>query len=204
VSDQSLATDLGRIAAAGRASAFDDVRLALLDEMLAAKQAGALGHEAWQRAFEHAATSLRMRVLGIAERALRDAATISRYPGRRLAALLPDAEAADALLHRLLAEGMPLERFEGMPDSATVRHGRALALEEAWEGAAAVASGEIARWQGCAFEIKSWQRPRRPMWIASGVILVVALLLAAWLGGELPAPGWFGVVGQWWWSLPWP
>jgi hypothetical protein len=57
-----LAADLGRIAAAGVASPYDDVRLALLDALLVAKRDSQLDHEIWQAAFEHAARSLRMRV----------------------------------------------------------------------------------------------------------------------------------------------
>jgi hypothetical protein len=135
---------------------------------------------------------------------LREAATESRYPARRLTALLPDAETADALLHRLLAEGMPLERFEGLPDDDPTRRARALALEAAWEGAVVVAGSEAARWRGRAAVVRGWQRSRRPLWVASGVLLTVTIVLAGWLGGEIPAPEWFRPVAEFWWSLPWP
>lgn len=200
----SLAADLGRVAAAGETLPYDDVRLAMLDALLAAKQDGQLGHQVWQAAFEHAARSLRMRVIEKAERELHAAAGISHYPARRLATLLPDAERADALLHRLLAEGIPLERFEGLADSAEARHGRALALEAAWEGAANVAVAEAARWRAQAQSISAWQRPRRALWILSGAILTIAIIFAAWLGGQVPAPAWFEPVARFWWSLPWP
>lgn len=199
-----LAADLGRVAAAGEASPYDDVRFALLDSVIAAKRDGRLEHEVWQAAFAHAARSLRMRVIEKAERELHAAAATARYPAGRLATLLPDAEGADALLHRLLAEGMPLERFEGLADTDVTRHDRALALEAAWEGAVGVAAVESARWRARAREIADWQRSRRPLWIASGVILTAAVILAAWLGGQLPAPAWFAPLARWWWSLPWP
>jgi hypothetical protein len=199
-----LAADLGRVAAAGEMLPYDDVRFAMLDALLTAKQESRLGHEVWQAAFEHAARSLRMRVIEKAERELQAAAGISHYPARRLATLLPDAERADALLHRLLAEGIPLERFEGVADSEATRRGRSLALEVAWQGAANVAVVEAARWRTQAQMISAWQRPRRALWLLSGAILAVALLLAAWLGGQLPAPAWFTPVARFWWSLPWP
>ena len=199
-----LAADLGRVAAAGEAAPYDDVRFALLDELISAKRESRLGHEVWQAAFEHAARSLRMRVIERAERELQAAAVISRYPARRLATLLPDAEGADALLHRLLAEGMPLERFEGVADTDATRHDRSLALEAAWEGAVSVAALESARWRARAQDLSEWQRSRRPLWIASGVIFTVAVILSAWLGGQLPAPDWFAPVARFWWSLPWP
>lgn len=199
-----LAADLGRVAAAGATLSYDDVRLALLDALLAAKRDGQLGHQVWQAAFEHAARSLRMRVIEKAEREFRAAAAISRYSTRRVVTLLPDAERADALLHRLLAEGIPLERFEGLADTEATRHGRALALEAAWQGATNVATVEAARWRAQAEEISAWQRPRRPLWMLSGAILTSAIILAAWLGGQLPAPRWFEPVARFWWSLPWP
>jgi hypothetical protein len=183
---------------------FDDVRLALLDELLVAKQSGSMVHESWQQAFDHAARSLRMRVIEKAERELRETAAFVRYPGRRLASLLPNAEAADAFLNRLLAEGMPLERFEGLPDTDATRRSRALAIEAAWEGAAKVAGSEAARWRGRVAQVAAWQRSRRPLWIVTGVVLSTTILLAAWLGGELPAPEWFSPIARFWWSLPWP
>ncbi len=199
-----LGAELGRIARPGTNAPFDDVRFALLDELLAAKQGAPMAHAAWQQAFDHAARSLRMRVIEKAERGLREAGQISRYSARRLAALLPDAEAADALLHRLLAEGMPLERCEALPDNDAARRRRALALEAAWEGAVGIARGEAGRWRLRAAQVAEWRPSRRPFWIGAGVVLALTVLVAAWLGGQLRAPAWFTPVSRFWWGLPWP
>lgn len=199
-----LAPDLGRLADPAGPSAYDDVRLALLDALIAAKGAGNLEHRVWQDAFEGAVRSLRMRVIGDAESLMRAAALHSRFPAKRLAALLPDAEVADTLLQRLLAEGMALERFEGLPDDSTTRRGRALAITSGWEGAVRVAAVDAARWRALADEVAQWRRPMRRFWILAGVLALVSLVLAGWLGGQLPAPGWFAPVSRAFWSLPWP
>ncbi|MEO5798662.1 MAG: hypothetical protein ABIZ70_12485 [Gemmatimonadales bacterium] len=199
-----LAPDLGRLADPARATPYDDVRQALLDALVSAKGAGHLEQGVWQEAFDGAVRSLRMRVLGDAEAVMRSAAAHSRFPSKRLSALLPDAEVADALLQRLLAEGMALERLEGMPDDPASRRARALAVTAGWEGAERVASVDAARWRALADEIAEWRRPTRPFWIAAAVLLAAGLVVAGWLGGQLPAPAWFAPVSRAFWSLPWP
>lgn len=199
-----LAADLGRLADPVGGAPYEDVRLALLDALISAKGDGALEHASWQDAFEGAVRSLRMRVIGDAEAGLRAAALHSKYPARRLQALLPDAEVADTLLQRLLAEGMPLERLEGVPDDPSSRRARALAVTAGWEGAVRVAAVDAARWRALAEEVAAWRRSMRPFWIAVGVLAVVVLVISGWLGGQLPAPGWFAPVSRAFWSLPWP
>lgn len=199
----SIAPELGHLARPGR-SPYDDVRLELLDAIIAANGAGALGEQAvWESAFADAVRALRMRVLAESESALRAAAARSRFPARRLRARLPDAEDADILLNRLLAEGMALERFEGAPADDATRRARAAALDAAWEAAVRTAQAEIATWRGVAAEIAAWRPSPVSVWTASAAILVVAIVLALWLGGEVPAPRWFAPVNALWWSL-WP
>jgi hypothetical protein len=147
---------------------------------------------------------LRIRVIGDAETLLRSAAGYSHFPSRRLEALFPDAEVADALLQRLLAEGMPLERLEGVPDDLVSRRARALAVTAGWEGALRIATEDAARWRALAAEVAAWRRPLRPFWIAAAVLCVITLVVAAWLGGQLRAPLWFAGVRDAFWRLPWP
>lgn len=180
------------------------MRLALLDALITAKGEGRLEQAAWQEAFAGAARSLRMRVIGDAEASLRSAALHSRFPSRRLEALVPDAEVADALWQRLLAEGMPLEQLEGAPDDAPSRRARALAVTAGWEGAVRIAATDAARWRSLANEVAAWRRPLRRFWITAGVLLLLALVIAGWLGGQLPAPEWFAPVRDAFWRLPWP
>ena len=172
--------------------------------MITAKGAGRLEHAAWAEAFEGAVRSLRIRVIGDAEAMLRSAAGYSHFPLRRLDALLPDAEVADALLQRLLAEGMSLELLEGMADDPAMRRARALAITAGWEGAVRIASADAARWRALAAEVGVWRRSLRPFWITAGVCCLLALVAAAWLGGQLRSPLWFAGVRDAFWRLPWP
>jgi len=198
-----LAADLGRLAAPAQSQRFDDIRLAMLDALIAAKATGRLDQAAWDTVFSSAMRSLRMRLLAEAEEQLAAAAGHSRYPARRLRALLPDADVADTLLQRLLAEGMPLERFEGMPDDPATRRARAAALEQSWDGAGAVARAEQLRWQAVSVRVATWRRPTAPLWIISGAVLLGTTIVAAWLSGDVTAPRWFHPINDFWWRL-WP
>lgn len=162
-----------------------------------------MDQQAWEETFGAAVRSVRLRVLADAEQMLRAAAAHSRYSARRLQAVLPNAEAADILLNRLLAEGMPLERFEGLGDDPVSRRARGAALESAWDGVVRVAAAETARWRAVANQVTAWRRPTAPLWGLSIGLLLVVLLVAAWLSGEFPAPGWFRPINDLWWRM-WP
>jgi hypothetical protein len=198
----SLAAQLGHLARPGR-SGHDDVRLTLVDALLVANGAGELTHDRWESAFADAMRSLRMRVIGDAESALRAAATQSRYPARRLRARLPDALAADILLNRLLATAIPLERLDVLATDPQSQRLRAAAADAAWEQAVAVAAAQSAEWNRVAAGVAAWQRNMAPVWIISVALVAVAALLAAWLSGVLPSPAWFRSVNAFWWRL-WP
>jgi hypothetical protein len=198
-----IAAELGRLGAPARAAPFDDVRLALLDAIVAANAAGSLDQQAWEDAFADAVRSIRMRVLADAEQMVRSAAAHSRYPARRLQGVLPDEETADSLLNRLAAEGMPLERYEGAGEDAITRRARGAALETAWEGSVRVATAESARWRNIAMQVAAWRRPTGMVWTASFAALLATLVVAAWLSGAVASPAWFHPVNAFWWRL-WP
>jgi hypothetical protein len=52
--------------------------------------------------------------------------------------------------------------------------------------------------------VAEWRRPWRPVVIAGSVLSLAAVIVASWLGGQLPAPQWFDPVAAWFWELPWP
>ncbi len=198
----ALATTLGRIAAPPAAHPYEAIRLDLLDQLVT-RHAHAPGHDAWAGAWDQAATALRDSVIADARARLHAAALHSRYPARNLAAIEPDPEAAEALRHRLLAEGMRLETFEGQPVDAQIDRRRGAALEEAWGGAVRIALTESLRWRSAAARIAAWRRPMRAFWALAALALAVSILVAGWLGGQVPAPGWFRPLHDAWWSLPW-
>jgi hypothetical protein len=198
-----IAAELGRVAVPAQRTPFDDVRLALLDTIVAAKGEASGGAAVWLDAFAAAARSLRLRVIADADGALRAAARHSHYPSRRLKGLLPDQEAADTLLNRLIAQGIELEHLESAGGDPATRRARAAALEVAWEGAVTLATREASRWRGIAAQVAAWKRPIVPAWMVAALIVAVAFVVSGWLGGELASPNWFHPINASWWNL-WP
>lgn len=199
-----LAPALGRLAAPPRGRIHDQIRLALVDRIVSGNAERPLDGREWLEAWQSAATALRDRVLDEVTRRIDAAGARSRYPSTRLAAARPDADAAERLLNRILAEGATLERLDGPETDAATNRARGVALETAWGAAVRVVDVELAHWNGVARDIEQWRRPWRPFVIVSSILILVATLVAAMLGGMLPAPGWFAPVNDWFWSLPWP
>jgi hypothetical protein len=201
---EPLGAALGPVASPS-ATAFDDIRLSLADRLFAEHAAGHLDQLRWEEAFQAAAHQLADTVAAGIREALTIAAGFSRYPARRLRTLLPDDETVDAFYQRLLAEAIPLEELAPLSDDdPTVTRRRATALQTAWIGAARLAEAEARRGRTLADSVAQWRRPTAAAWAASAAVGVVALLVAAWLGGQVAAPHWFEPVGRFWWSLPWP
>lgn len=199
----TLAPALGRLAAAAGHARLDPIRMELVDTLVAAHAGGHLDGAAWLGAWHRAMESVRDQVIGEATTAMNAAAQRSRFPAARLDLLRPDREAADSLLNRLLAEGESLERLErtGSDDAAT--RARGAALEAGWDAAVRIAVAEQGHWAGVAREIEQWRRPWRPLVIGAALTIAVVSVLAAMIGGVLPAPAWFQPITDWFWNLPW-
>ncbi|HET9133374.1 MAG TPA: hypothetical protein VFN90_03640 [Gemmatimonadales bacterium] len=197
----TLGSALGHLADPPREAPYEALRLDLLDRVV---QVAAADGTAWVTAWDATSRALADAVLAEARDAIQGAARYARFPSRRVAALLPDAETADALLQRLRAAGIPLETLATRATTPDITRERAAAMEAAWHEARQIALGDLARWRAIAGEIAAWRRPLRGVLLASTVAVVIVAILAAWLGGWLPAPGWFAPIGTWFWSLPWP
>ncbi|MEI2720388.1 MAG: hypothetical protein V9E87_09610 [Gemmatimonadales bacterium] len=176
----------------------------MLDRLLSLAAAGRLDHAAWEAAFAEAAAAVRDVVLERAGRWMEDAARETRYPAARLRAQLPDADAGEALLNRLLACAIPLERLAGEGDDPLSRRTRGAALEAAWEAADALAASELQRWRQRAAILAGWRRPLAPLLALVGGLAIGLTVMSAWLGGQLTPPEWFRPVHAAFWSLPWP
>ena len=201
---RTLDASLGRLGAPPTGASFDDVRIAMLDVLIAGRVMDEATHAPWQAAWDAAGAGLRDHVLREARQAIHDAARRSRFPARRLQALEPDDESADILMQRILAEGMPLEQLEREPADAGRDRARVAALSQAWDGGVRVAATEVARWRGVAQQVATWRPAMRTYWTVSALLVAAATVVACWLGGQLPAPDWFRPLHEWWWSLPWP
>ncbi len=217
---------LGRLADATRqfddpTLGLDDIRLDLVsdlfdrvaearDFLLAGDEPGArvaLDRNTWLELWRATAARATDAVILAGTRQLEGAAFQSRYPVRRLAALLPTAEDRAVLAARLDAAGIVIEERVAQGFGANgwwdqIRQ-TAVAFEEAWDELEAQVRRELALWRSKAAEVARW-RPALWPWIvalAAGVAAAVWLGLA--LGGYLPRPAWLDPVHRWFWSLPW-
>lgn len=204
VTHDPLAPVLGRLAAPAANRPFDAIRLAMVDRLVRAHADGALDGRAWLAAWEEAVTAMRDRIAAEGAAALGRAAVHSRYPADRLARLIPDERTRETLLQRLLAEGIALERLEDEPDSLSTARRRGAALEAGWEAAVRLGRIESGRLATDAERVLAWRRPWRPIVVTGAVLVTIAALTAAMIGGLLPAPAWFRPVVDWFWGLPWP
>lgn len=194
---------LGRLAMPPVARPWEAIRLDLLDTLVTRRTEAGLPQHLCTTAWATAAAALASAVVEEAGRAITAAAAHARYPDRRLAPLLPDAEQHDMLLQRLLAAAIPLERLADAPETTATHRARGAALEAAWDEAIRIAQTETVRWRGVAARVAAWRRPWTPVIIAGGVVVLLALIIAAWLGGQLDAPEWFTPIATWFWGLPW-
>jgi len=177
--------------------------LAKGDEVAARKALGpASWLEVWERAVAGAVRSLGQEI----ERRLRHAAAESRFPRKRIAALLPDAEERRILAARLSAAGMGLEETVTLLDNPARTWEEALRrvageLEAAWDRLVATALHELDRWDRRAMEIRVWRRSWLPLVLAGTFGLALAVWLGLVLGGIIPAPGWLRPLTDWLWNL---
>jgi hypothetical protein len=199
---------------------FDQVRLELLSALFdRAREArdllaggdepaahSALGGGVWLGVWEQAVSAVTRAVSGEIELRIREAATLSRYPRKRLAAALPDAEALRLLAARLSATGIELEAaLERLGElSRPWQEGLRRAageLEAAWERLLATAREELLTWDQRAAAIRAWRRPWQPLLLVSAVLFGLAIWLGLVLGGFLSAPGWLRPLTDWVWNL---
>lgn len=178
-------------------------RLAAGDE---AGARNALGPAAWLEVWEQAVTAAARSVESLVERRLRDAALVSRYSAKRLAASLPDPEERRLLAARLSAAGSGLEATVGLLADPSRPWNEALRLvtgelQAAWERLAATALQEIERGEHRATEIRSWRRPWLPLIVTGAGLLILAGWLGLVLGGYLRVPAWLLPFAEWVWNL---
>jgi hypothetical protein len=194
---------LGRLATPPAARLWEAIRLDLVNAIVTAGAGGGMTPQGCAAAWATTATALAAAVQEEARAAIEAAAVHARYPAKRLAPLLPDAEQHDILLQRLLAAAIPLERLAAAPDGEATQRARGAALEAAWDDAVQIARAETARWRAVASRVAAWRRPWAPVIALGGVAVVLTVVLSAWLGGQLEAPGWFDPIATWFWGLPW-
>ena len=207
----------------GEEAALDQTRLAMVDAVFGrAAHArhqlaqgeeetarAALGGSAWLEIWDAAAAQSAATLMERAERRLREAAAYSRFPARRLAALLPSAEDRAVLTAKLNAAGMGLEAAAPALDAGVLEWDQAARraageLEQAWQRLVRAAEDEMSIWDRRVEEIRTWRRPWLPLALGGGIALGLGTWLGLVLGGYLPVPGPLRPLAEWVWSLPWP
>jgi hypothetical protein len=73
-------------------------------------------------------------------------------------------------------------------------------LESAWLTLLESSLTEQQRWRSEIERVRSWQRPRRLLWLATILLLSVATYLGLVLGGYLPVPRLLQGLADFWWS----
>jgi hypothetical protein len=199
-----------------------DVAGAARSFMAAGDRQGAvssLGRVAWLELWERAVSTAAQRLAEVVNARLRDAATESRLPPSRLAAFLLTAEDIRAIGSRLGSGGASfvsaLDALEQTVPAAAASGARgrlgqeewqlALAtaarrLESAWLALTDAAQAEQDRWRGEIERVRSWRRPRWPLWLITLAVFLVLGYLGLLLGGYLPVPPPLRGMAEFWWS----
>ncbi len=166
----------------------------------------ALSAKAWIEVWERAVAGAETVLYNEAQRRLKEASAVSRFPAKRLGALFPGAEDRRLQRARLSAAGISLEEtaarldLDGAQSEETVRV-VAGETEAAWDRLLAIAAQELASWERRAGEVRAWRRPWTPVMLTGLALLGVGTWLGLMLGGFLPVPSWFRPVAEWIWSL---
>lgn len=233
-----LGPSLGRLtdppaAAAGPLGVrLDDIRLKLvtgLFELAGAGRSfaaagdpddavGSLSRVAWLALWEKAVAGAAERVTATVNARLEEAAAESRYPRRRLRAMLLAPADTRAIAARLGGGGAPfvsaLDELEQAANAVTAHRGHqggatawhaaltaaARRLEAAWIALEQAADREQGRWQVEVDRVHAWRLPRWPLWLITAVVLSGAAWLGLVLGGYLPVPPRLEGLAELWWS----
>ncbi len=195
---EAIGSAIGRLGDPPRHEPLDHHRLSLVDRLV---EAGAdSAPAAWVDAWRVTAAGIDAQVQQEVVEEIRTAAAESRYPAKLIGSRMPNQDARESLTNRLTAAGIPLEKLDLHAPLAA----RAAAAAAAWDDGMVIARRELRIWRGVADEVAAWQRPWWPLAAILAALWLLVLVPAAWIGGLLPAPGWWASVSEWFWSLPWP
>jgi hypothetical protein len=178
-----------------------------------------LGRVAWLGLWEQAVAAAAQRVADAVNSRLHAAAAESLLPPARLPQFLlgPDdvraiearlgsggasfVSALDALEHTVPAAAASGARGRlGQEEWQVALAATARRMESAWLALTDAAREEQSRWQGEITRVRSWRRPRWPLWVITLVVVLVLGYLGLVLGGYLPVPPPLRGLAELWWS----
>lgn len=194
----SLVTDLFELADSARDFAESDDRGAAV---------ACLSGKAWLARWERAVETAAGQLADLVDASFDRAAIESRYPAAQRPALHLDAVERRAIAGRLGAGAASfvaaLEALDRAAAAASAEGARgrtgfaewneallaaARRFEGAWLALEGAAADELAAWRPEVEEVRAWQRPRLPLYVATAGVLLVALYAGLLLGGFLPVP----------------
>jgi hypothetical protein len=212
--------------------AYDDIRLDLVTGIFdlagaarefaaAADRDGAmasLGRVGWTGLWERAVGAAATRIGDTVNARLREAAAESRFPTRRLRALLLTPTDVRAIAARIGAGGAPfiaaLDSLEAAVHSASggarsserfdewrkALEGSARRLESAWIALVGAADSEEQHWRNEVERVRAWRRPTWPVWLISALVVAGLGYIGLVLGGYVPVPPMLTGLADFWWS----
>jgi hypothetical protein len=213
--------------------ALDDIRLDLVTSVFELAGAGrsfvaagdtagaisSMSRVAWLELWERAVGAAAVRVREATNTALAGAASVSRFPRRRLERLLLSAEDGRAIAARLGSGGAgfvaALDALEQTARQASAAGERGKAawrewqaalsaaarrLESAWLSLEQSARTEQDRWAREVTRVAAWHRPAWPLWLITLAVAAVATYLGLVLGGYLTVPAPLRGLAKLWWS----
>lgn len=211
---------------------YDDIRLDLVTGIFdlagAAREFAAAGDRdsamaslarvAWTGLWERAVGAAATRIGDTVNARLREAATESRFPTRRLRTLLLAPTDVRAIAARIGAGGAPfiaaLDSLETAVHSASggarsgarfddwrkALEGSARRLESAWLALVGAAGSEEQHWRNEVERIRAWHRPTWPVWLISALVVAGLGYIGLVLGGYVPVPPMLAGLADFWWS----
>lgn len=204
----------------------DDLRLALASRLFklagSARIAGDAAPELltaaeWSAAWHETVTGVAARVSAAVDVQLRQAAEASRFPARRLNRMLVSDADRRALTARL-GEGAAglqagLEELERIRVALAASPGPgstgdwidavaavARRQESAWRELELALIREEPLWGREIAAVRSWRRPRWPLWVGGAALYAVAVWIGLVLGGYVPAPAPLAGAVSWFWE----
>ena len=172
---------------------------------------GSLNRLALLALFEKAVGAAAERIAATVNAQLDAAATESRYPAKRARRLAITPGDTRAIAARLGAGGAGfVAALDALEQAGRQRSARrewqealllaARRLESAWLALEEAADREQRHWQAEVTRVRTWRRPRWPLWVVTALVLGIAGYLGLLVGGYLPVPEALAGFTGWWWA----
>jgi len=172
-----------------------------------------LGRDTWAEAWAEAVADTGAVVVDDINKRLEDAARTAGMPGRRARAVRMTESEGHALTARLAGGAgrlvVALDELESLAQAIEVETAAAWKdtvlrvarrLEDAWLTLEAHVAEELRRWDVEVERVRTWRRPRWPLWLLTLAIVALATYVGLVLGGHLRVSEPLRPLVGWWWA----